>query len=207
MLQEAEQLAQFMALIWPGGHLALPSGTLCPSPGALEAAAALCPATAPWADGRQSCSHEPPLPLMDISSLERKVTRESEAGGPEEVSCGDHVFPGKNLSNRVFKSQAEKLKSKKQKQQANCSQETSLKGKGGNQYLIQDALICDLGTTFSSQFHPSFSGEIMEFVALHTEYLGEAEWKQKAEKSISVSPLAPSPGPGEPLTPAWGNSG
>lgn len=73
-------------------------------------------------------------------------------------------------------------------QQAHYSRETSLKGKWGNQYLIQNALICNLGTTFGSQFHPSCSGEIMEFVMMDTECLRGAGMRKK-QRDLSQPPL------------------
>lgn len=109
-------------------------------------AAALCPATAPWADGRQSCSvsHSSRSPRTFHLGEEsyqrgrgRRALRKVGSGGPR--------FPSQNFSNRVFKDRGEKLKSKKQKQQAHYSPETSLKGKGGKSILNSECIDLQFG--------------------------------------------------------------
>lgn len=81
-LQEMLKMGGFSwhGLLGPGWSLDLSPRAKCLSQRVSRGGTALCPATALWANGRQSCSYEPLLPMADISSLERKATRVREGG-------------------------------------------------------------------------------------------------------------------------------
>jgi hypothetical protein len=99
------------------------------------------------------------------------------------------------FSNGEFKDQDKKLKSKKQNQQANYSKETSLKGKGENQYLIQTALICSLSTTLSAQFYPGFLGRDCGVPDKDRVPLGGAEMEKQGTLLLPPSASSAPPAP------------
>lgn len=113
----------------------------------------------------------------------------------------------------MFKDQNDNLKVKKQNQQGSYSKESSLKENGGNQYLIQNSLICNLGTTLGTRFCSGFS--VRDYYGVTGDgYLvpqGKAVMGDRETGDFPLSQLSPSAPVSSsrylPSLRAWGNPG